>query len=72
MELVIDRFEEELAVCELDGAAFVTVPRARLPEGGREGDILHPLPDGGFRVDEDETAQRRRRNAARMRSLFDR
>lgn len=35
----IDRFEEELAVLSVDGQQ-VTRPRATLPEGAREGDVI--------------------------------
>lgn len=37
--IVVDRFEGDLAVLEIDGAR-VDVPRSALPEGTREGDTL--------------------------------
>jgi hypothetical protein len=48
--LIIDRFEGELAVVEVDGARFLTIPRWLLPTDAREDDIVslttRTAPDG--------------------------
>jgi hypothetical protein len=38
--LVIDRFEGDLAVVEVDGGPTLDLPRWLLPEGAKEGDHL--------------------------------
>ncbi|HLU24889.1 MAG TPA: DUF3006 domain-containing protein [Longimicrobiales bacterium] len=38
--LIIDRFEEDLAVVEVDGERFLEVPRWLLPDGAGEDDVI--------------------------------
>lgn len=38
--LVVDRFEGDLAVVEVDGGEVVDLPRWLLPPGAREGDVV--------------------------------
>src|SRR5690606_36628776 len=38
--LIIDRFEEDLAVVEVDGERFLEVPRLLLPDGAGEDDVI--------------------------------
>lgn len=59
---VIDRIEGDLAVVETDIGETVNIPRAALPEGAKEGTVLH------IAVDKEEEARRKKKN----RSLFDR
>ncbi len=54
---LIDRIEGDWAVCETDGG-MEKLPRAALPQGAREGDVLL-REDGVLRVDEPGTAARR-------------
>lgn len=62
---VIDRFEDDLAVCEHDGG-MVNIPRAALPKGAAEGDALI-LENGVYLPDRDET-ERRREEIRRLQS----
>jgi hypothetical protein len=39
-ELIVDRFEGEMAVVEVDGARFFDLPRWLLPPEAREDDVL--------------------------------
>lgn len=63
--LIIDRFEGELAVVEVDGARFLTIPRWLLPADAVEDDILslttRTAPDGALvheiRIDHAATAR---------------
>lgn len=61
--LIVDRFEGEWAVLELDGKTF-NVPRSLLPETVREGDVLSLA----FGVSKVETMSRR----AKIRDLENR
>ena len=65
--MVIDRFEGEWAVCESQAGTIYHVPRASLPEGAREGDVVVAWGDGRLRVDATATASR----SARIRALHD-
>lgn len=44
--MIIDRFEGEFAVVELDDGSFVNMPKAVLPESVREGDVIIIQRDG--------------------------
>ena len=45
MHYTLDRFEDAgLAVLETDDGESLNVPREELPQGVREGDVLHRLP----------------------------
>lgn len=65
--LVVDRFEGDLAVVEVDGVGFVDLPRWLLPEGTREDDVLvataREAADGAvtweIRIDAEATAAAR-------------
>ena len=70
-QLIIDRFEGNIAVCETPTGGFIELDRALLPADADEGDCLVPLPQGGYAVDREETQRRRAANAALLRSLFE-
>ena len=62
MRAVIDRFEGDVAVLELDdGESFADADRSTLPEGAREGDAL---------VGEDATRENLAANERLMDELF--
>jgi len=63
---IIDTIEENAAAIEVDGKNVVTVPRWLLPDGARQGDVLHvrhDRPPNGQRssltIDVDATATQR-------------
>lgn len=65
----IDRIEENLAVCEDENGRQVKFELELLPKNVREGDIIRRT-DGGFIIDVDEAAERRRKMAQMQKSLF--
>ena len=70
MRAVIDRFEGNVAVLELnDGASFADVDRSTLPEGARVGDALVGE-KGAWLVDEDATRENLAANERLMDELF--
>ena len=70
MRAVIDRFESDVAVLELDdGESFADVDRSTLPEGAREGDALIGE-KGAWLVDEDATRENLAANERLMDVLF--
>ncbi len=67
MYIVIDRFEGEYAVLELEDGTFVTVPGALLlPLDAKEGDVL------SLCRDEEETQKRKSEAAELLKKLFER
>ena len=70
MRAVIDRFEGNVAVLELnDGESFADVDRSTLPEGAHEGDALVGE-KGAWLVDEDATRENLAANERLMDELF--
>ena len=70
MRAVIDRFEGDVAVLELDdGESFAHVDPTTLPEGAREGDALIGE-KGAWLVDEDATRENLAANERLMDVLF--
>ncbi len=75
-QLIIDRFDGELAVVEVDGTQFIELPRWLLPAEAREDDVLtltrRAAADGAItheiRIDAGATARAR----AEARELVDR
>lgn len=61
----IDRFEEEFAILELPDRTTIAVPRAELPEGAKEGDLLTAQPP--YTLQPKETEER----AEKVKSLMD-
>ena len=66
--LSIERFEGAFALCEDGGGRRVTLSRAYLPDGAREGDLL--LWEGHWRIDADAAARRRATLLERQKRLF--
>lgn len=67
-ELVVDRFEGEVVVVEIDGSGTVDLPRWMLPAELREGDVVLARIEGArdrrtveCTVDAEETKRRRDR-----------
>lgn len=40
MNVIIDRFEGDFAVVELDGRGFSKIPKELIPKGAEEGTVL--------------------------------
>ena len=64
MYIVIDRIEEEIAVCEIDEEVYRHIPLCELPKGVQEGDVLSVtgvLGDANavIVIDREETQRRR-------------
>ena len=66
IRVVIDRFEEKLAVLEVAGEDVVDWPRKYLPEGSHEGAIL----DFDIQLNPEAEAEQRRKVAALQEELL--
>lgn len=65
MTIIVDRFEDDLAVIEYEDKTF-SLPRALLPKEAKEGDVLRL----NIEIDHTATADRRRRIAEKEDRLF--
>lgn len=59
MKVVIDRFEENYAVCEKEDRTMINLEKKLLPSGAKEGDIL-VLQDSTILID--KAASQKRKN----------
>ena len=64
MKIIIDRFEGEYAVVEMEDRTMVNLPRVLLP-GAKEGDIIR------IEIDVEETEKRKREMEKRMDALWE-
>ncbi|MDF2887456.1 MAG: hypothetical protein K0R23_1841 [Lacrimispora sp.] len=69
MQYIIDRIEQEIAICEEESGRTVTFSLEELPMGAREGDVLLKI-NGTFQIDEEETNQRRKKMREKLSRLI--
>jgi hypothetical protein len=69
MQYIIDRIEQELAICEEESGAMVKLPLKELPKGSREGDVLFKR-NGTFQFDGEETNRRRQKMREKLNRLI--
>jgi 6-phosphogluconate dehydrogenase len=66
--IIVDRIENELAICEIDGT-MVNISLTKISNGVREGDVLIDSGNGSFYT-VDSTMTKQRKNE--MAQLFER
>ncbi|NLO48771.1 MAG: DUF3006 domain-containing protein [Clostridiales bacterium] len=64
MKIIIDRFEGNFAVVELENKDTVNVPKQILPDDAKEGTVL------AIEIDHLETETRKRRISEKMNELW--
>ncbi len=64
MQVIIDRFDGNFAVVELDNGETVNMPRKLVPKGAKEGDVVD------IRINEETTLERRQRIENMMKDLW--
>jgi len=57
--IIIDRIENGIAVCEIDGA-MIDIPLSRIAGTAREGDVLTDSGDGAYLAADIPATERRR------------
>ena len=69
--LVVDRIEDEIAVCEnRANGVMINIQLSKLPEGVREGSVIKYF-DGKYRIDSEEQKNIEDRNKEKMDSLWE-
>ncbi len=69
MKYLVERIEENVALCEDDLGKTVKLRLEELPENIREGDIIVRT-ENGYTIDTDETSVRRKKMAEMQKKLF--
>ena len=67
---IIDRLDEDFAVCEDEAKEQLLISTEQLPENAKEGDVLQEE-DGYFSVNQEETEARRARMRRKLMDLFE-
>jgi hypothetical protein len=70
MKGIIDRFEGEVAIVELDNRDRVEISRKLISETAKEGDVLVQC-DGKFVIDQQETLRRNEEIETLSRDLWE-
>ena len=70
MKYIIDRLEEEMAVCENESREMIPLPLKELPPGAQEGDVILEQ-EGVFCVDAGATEKRRRQMRRKLMDLYE-
>lgn len=70
MKGILDRFEGEYAVVELEDRSLKNILRSELPKGSREGDAII-LVNGEWTIDKAETKERKARIENLVNDLFE-
>jgi len=58
MNVIIDRFEGNYAVCEKADRDMINIERSKLPNEAKEGDVLY-IDNGNITIDLEKTKKRR-------------
>lgn len=70
MKGIIDRFEEDIAVIELENRETLNLPRHLLPVEAQEGDVVYGE-EGVYRIDQEETKKNKEDISKLMDSLWE-
>ena len=67
--LIIDRFENNTAVCEIGEGEFIRIPCENLPADVKEGCVLIEE-SGSYRIDIKETERRMQKSRKKLENIF--
>lgn len=70
MKVIVDRFEGEYAICEMESMEMTKIEKCKLPSGVSEGDVL--VIDGDkITIDHEETQRRKEKIERLMGKLWE-
>lgn len=64
MRIIVDRFENNIAVVELPNGTMINCPKELIPDNAKEGNIISIM------IDSNATAAKLKKNTDRMNKLF--
>ena len=70
MRLIIDRIEENIAVCEKEDLSHIDIPLPHLPEGTKEGSVILVDENGKYTLDVKQEDERRKKLLEMQKKLF--
>ncbi len=70
-KIIVDRIEENIAVCETDNGDFIKIKLSELPEKTVEGSVIIVLSDGKYVLDNKAREKRIREMLAIQDSFFE-
>lgn len=59
LKLIIDRFEDNFAVCEREDKTMLNLEKSKLPSNAKEGDVII-ISNGKIIIDNEETIKRKK------------
>ena len=69
MQVIIDRFEGNYAVCEKKDRTMINIEKIKIPQTAKEGDVLNINKDD-IRICIEETERRRKEIEEMAKNLF--
>jgi hypothetical protein len=70
-KFIIDRFEGNYAVCEMEDKSFISIPKYKLPLDCREGDCLLQDADDMYQKDIEAKTTKEKKIRDKMSRLFE-
>ena len=67
--LIIERFENNFAICEDKDKSFFAIEIAKLPKEAKAGDVLDIDNNGNIKINTEETQRRKSRLQGKMQKL---
>ena len=68
--LSIERFENNLAICEDCEKRMFAIEKGELPQGAKPGDVLSIDEEGNIKIDKEEAERRKKRILELQKKLF--
>ena len=69
MKVIIDRFEDQMAVCEKSDHSMISLPRSALPPEARESDVV-VIENQIARIDQPATAARKKAAEEKLQQIL--
>lgn len=69
MKIIIDRFENNIAICEKEDATLIEIEKEKLPIGVKEGTILN-ISNGKITIHTEATKNKRNLVESIFKNLF--
>jgi hypothetical protein len=70
-KFIIDRFEGNYAVCEMEDKSYISIPKYKLPLDCREGDCLLQDADDMYQKDMETKTTKEKKIREKMNRLFE-
>ena len=70
-KFIIDRFEGNYAVCEMEDKSYISIPKYKLPLDCREGDCLLQDADDMYKKDIETKTTKEKKIREKMNRLFE-